>query len=494
MKVKRPHPFIIYASQFTLDSLIKNICYWAKELAHSPDPNNLYGFTAEYTYSITINKKEIKSKVQLVQTWLIDMLYYIICMKKCGEKHIQPNQMLHLISLYNNFVDITEFRNQQYKNDIFLYIFGFFGEQCRFQSASIYFEEFAREKYIMDTISYMTPKEKNYGIDIKKEIQEEIGFSTDEYSAILLSLWGLFSRTSLIVNENLLKEKLKYSNPLLSPQNLMKVISKNSITIEEIRASSLERQVFYTKPIIKIGENYIASNPYLLLSVFASSNYWIIRNKYYQKNSQNFINAFGYYFETYLDEVLKNCLEEKYYTRIPEVPNEKRADLHIKLGKFDLLVEQKSALSLLGIKQSHPNIKSMRDHMINNWSKAIKQLKATQNSFHLANPIKIVLVYEDYYKSKCLDELFRIDTEIINDNKYWLVSINEFENLLYLFKTNQKLALRIIAEKDEIESTKIYNERDLKQLFYKYGVESNLYIKNNAIYDEQFEKIKNMCK
>jgi len=103
------------------------------------------------------------------------------------------------------------------------------------------------------------------------------------------------------------------------------------------------------------------------------------------------------------------------------------------------------------------------------------------------------LVYEDYYKSRCLDELFIFDTKITNDYKYWLLSINEFENLLYLYKTNPELAIQIIEEKDEIETARSYSKRDLKQLFNKYGVESNAYIKNCSIYDQQFERIKNFC-
>ncbi len=493
MKSRIPHLFIIYASQFTLDSMVQAVCYWAKEIAHSPDQNNNYGFLAEQKYSVVINKKIINNKVQLVQTWLIDMLYDIICLNNYGEKNIQMNEVLHLICLYNDYADANDAKDINRKKDIILYVLGFFGEQSRFQGASILFEEFAREKHIMDVLSYKTSKAKIYGIDVKKEIQEETGYSTDEYSAILLCIWGLFSRTSLIVNESLLKHKIKYNNPLFSPDNILNVISKNSITIEEIRNSPLKRQVFYTKPIIKIGENYIASNPYLLLSLFASSNYWVMRNKYYRKGSLDFINAFGYYFERYLDDVMENCLPANAFQRISEDNNEKRADLHIKIGKYDLLIEQKSALSLLGIKQSHPDVKSMKTHMIKNWSKAIKQLKSTQDYLQLNNPIKIVLVYEDYYKSRCLDELFIFDTKITNDYKYWLLSINEFENLLYLYKTNPELAIQIIEEKDEIETARSYSKRDLKQLFNKYGVESNAYIKNCSIYDQQFERIKNFC-
>ena len=64
---------------------------------------------------------------------------------------------------------------------------------------------------------------------------------------------------------------------------------------------------------------------------------------------------------------------------------------------------------------------------------------------------------------------------------------------MYLYKINPELALRIIEEKDSIETTKSYGERDLKQLFYTYDIESNLYLKNSSIYNEQFERIKNFC-
>ena len=74
-----------------------------------------------------------------------------------------------------------------------------------------------------------------------------------------------------------------------------------------------------------------------------------------------------------------------------------------------------------------------------------------------------------------------------------MLTIGEFENLLYLYKINPELALRIIEEKDRIETTKSYGERDLKQLFHKYDIESNLYLQNSSIYNEQFEKIKNFC-
>lgn len=370
---------------------------------------------------------------------------------------------------------------------------GFFGEQSRIQGPSLFFEEFSREKYMLETISYRVPKDKSFGIDVKQEFYEETHYTTDEYSALLLLIWGLFSQTMLVVNQRELDRMVKYKNPILSNANVLDVISKNSITIEEIRSSTLGRQVFYSKPIIRIGDDYIASNPYLMLALFTNSNYWVLRNKYRDLRSQNFTNAFGGYYETYLEEVLSNCLLKDYYERIEEDPKEKRADWHINFGEYHFFVEQKSSLSLLGIKHSHPDVKAMKKHMMDNWGEAINQLNTTQRFYNTPNAIKIILVYEDYYKSKCLDELFRLHPELGNDNHFWLVSINEFETLMQLCKSNPEMALQIIQEKDQIETGRNYKERELKQLFFKHNIEHNLYLREQGIYDQEFEGIRDMC-
>ena len=493
MKAKIPHDFFVFASKFTMESMIYATCYWAKEKAFDPN-NSTFGFASEEKYTLVHKGKTITYTTNIIQTWLIDMLYHIICKCSYGTKEISKAESLHLINLYNGYADELDAQYLKKDKNAILYVMGFFGEQSRFQGTGVFFEEFAREKYILDTISYRTPKEKTYDIDVMKEIADEVNYTTDEYSTLLLMIWGLLTKTSLMVNEVTLKKYLKYKNPLFSHENVLDVLSKNSITIDEIRRSGLNRQIFYAKPIIKIDDNYICSNPYLLLALFTNSNYWIMRNKYKRINSQKFTSAFGGYYETYFEEVLNNCLSSERFTRIPEASGEKRADWHIALGDYNLFVEQKSSLSLLGIKQSHPDVKAMKEHMIEHWAEAIKQLNDTQKFYKKDNTIKIILVYEEYYKSKCLDELFLLQQDLNNDNKFWLVTINELETLLYLYKTNPELALQIISEKDAIESTKIGSDRELKQIYYKHGFDNNLYLRNCGIYEEQFDRIKNLCK
>ena len=492
MKAKLPQPFFTYASQFTMESMIYSTCYWAKEIAFNSQNAN-FGFSGKVNYTVNWNNKPFSGKCNIIQTWLIDMLYHIICKCRYGQKEIGKDESLHLISLYNDYADILDAECIKKEKDVILYVMGFFGEQSRIQGPSLFFEEFSREKYILETISYRVPSEKSFGIDVKQEFFDQTNYTTDEYSALLLLIWGLFSKTMLVVNQRELDRIVKYKNPILSNANVLDVISKNSITIEEIRSSTLGRQVFYSKPIIKIGNDYIASNPYLMLALFANSNYWVLRNKYRDLRSQNFTNAFGNYYETYLEEVLSNCLTKECFKHIQEDSKEKRADWYIKFGDYDFFIEQKSSLSLLGIKHSHPDVKAMKKHMMDNWGEAINQLNTTQQFYNMQNAIKIILVYEDYYKSKCLDELFRLHPELGNDNHFWLVSINEFETLLQLCKSNPEMALQIIQEKDQIETGRDHSTRELKQLFFKYNIEHNLYLSERGIYDQEFEKIRDMC-
>ena len=69
------------------------------------------------------------------------------------------------------------------------------------------------------------------------------------------------------------------------------------------------------------------------------------------------------------------------------------------------------------------------------------------------------------------------------------IFINEFETLLQLCKTDNQLALQIIAEKYKQETERNYNHRELKQLFSIHNIKENLYLKDSGIYDQQFERI-----
>lgn len=489
MKLDVKHEFFVYASNFTLKSMVNCVCYWSLYVFKNKNDEFKF-FAKEMPYSVVVNKTRLRGTVTIAQTWLIDLLYELMCLKTYGDKEIDINESLHLISLYNNYDNKKSAIKLKNKKDGFLNLYGFLGEQVKFQSLADFKETFAREKYILTEVSYKSPPELTFGIDVKSEFFEETGFSIDEYSMLLFVIYSHFSISTHVVNFD--NFECTFVSDFLNSANIKKMVKKYSTTVEEIKSSPLRRQIFYSKPFIQIDELYFASNPFLILCLFTNSIFWTMRNRYMKKTkgSQNFTSAFGVYFETYVKEILSNCLSENEFVRIPEDAKKPRADWYLKLGSYDILVEQKSSLSVTSIKQNDTDIDALKKHMQKHWKEAICQLDATEKAMsELMHPIKIILVYEEYYKSECLEELFRIDESLINDGKYWLVTIGEFETLLDLYHKKPEVALDIIAEKYQDETTFSRNGRDLKQYFHKRKIYQNLYLKDYNILSEQYENL-----
>lgn len=475
------HDFYQYASQFTLKSIIKTMSFLSFELAQKNE-DNINMFITEKDYHVTIRGKQYSDTVLVAQTKLIDVIYEVISSGINGSKDISIDEALCLLHLLNNLEDYKRIEDEKIlkrlridkKTFAGLNLFGYLGEQKRFQKKPILLEDFSREKYILENIS----QKSNEQIDFLNDFKTETTISTDEYSAMILLLFTYFSEFSSFCSESTISEFLD-----MKPE-MTKILSFHTTTLDEVVLSNLKRQIFYTKPLLKIDNEYICVNPFLLLCLFVNSNFWVIRNKYLREGgSQKFTNAFGKYFEMYLNEVLSYCFCSDCFTRIPESNKESRADWYIKTDKYDFLVEQKSTISYLGIKQNTPDIVAMKKHIISCWGKAVKQLSKTQKALKLNDAIKIILVYEDYYQSECLDLLFDIDTTLVNDNRYWLVTIREFEMLMHLYKTSPELFNDIISEKIEAEQNKSLSGRDLSYFLSQHGINKNQYLIDAKITD-----------
>ena len=85
MKSILPHQFFIYASNFSIKSMLKRISQLSFEVFNDYQNSEL-GHFAKYKYfTTTIGNKSTKRKTLLVQTWLIDMMYEISCLKTHGN-------------------------------------------------------------------------------------------------------------------------------------------------------------------------------------------------------------------------------------------------------------------------------------------------------------------------------------------------------------------------------------------------------------------------
>ena len=486
MKAKPLHMFFQFASNFSLESMILEISSLAFSLASNPD-KDFNMFASIMPYKVVYGGRVYDDSVHVYQTNLIDVLHDIINGASFGKKKITYDEMLFLIHIHVN-LECERHTHEKSDTQFWLRFFGSMGEQRKFQERKSFFDEFARERYILEVVSKKKHSKNSNIINFCDEFITETSLSPKVYSAILFVLFLHFIQLSPIITPKILESKL--NNPELSVERICDMLQKYSISIDALKKGNIDRQKFYIKPFIKIGESYVSSNPILALMTFVNSNYWVIKNLFNERKSQDFLNEFGKYFEIYFEEILENCFSKEQYKNIEESDKGKRADWHICIGEYHFLIEQKSAVSNIKIKQTHSDVESMKTHITRNWGKAVKQLSETEKALGLTKAIKIILVYEDYYNCECLSKLFEIEKSLTNDNYYWLVSIKDFEILAHTYKTDQNLFFKIISEKIHAEETQSNSGRDFTKFFAENGIKHNEYLNEFGIskYFEDIEK------
>lgn len=480
MKAIIPDPFVQFSRRFSLESIIEEISKIAFDVYINK--NDDFGSLAGYRdYYRVVNGKPIKQSVMIVQTWLIDLIYDVVIDGKHTNRTITNNDALQLIALYSEYCDNLDGKRIKNHQDAILNLYGFFGEQKRFEEYE-FVNDYSRESYILEDISVKEHAKNTYGIDFCEEFKEITGLFPDVYSTILFVLFGYFATNSPIISIS--KMECEFSNPYLNVENFIKLIDNYTCTLDELSSSKFGRQTLYLKPFVKIDDKYISINPFLVLCLFTNANYWIIRNKYLQDHDdkQKFVNAFGVYFEIYVEEILSNCLLSTEFTNISET-SRKRADWHLKLDKYDFLIEQKSTLSMLSIKQNRPNVDEFKNYIKKTWGEAVEQLYETERDLSLSNAIKIILIYEDYYMCESLDLLFELRPDLSdkNDKKYWLMTVREFEMLMHTYKTDPKKFLSIVKQKDDAELTNSKDGRSLLKFLQKEKIKTNSYLDEAGI-------------
>lgn len=484
MKARMPHLFYTYASQFSLKSIVLALSGFAMDLIKNQNQGSSCYYAIKH-YRIKHKNSMIRDKVPVYQVNLIDVMYEVVTMDKFGQKAITQDEALYLVHLHVNLVEERHKRDRK-KIDIRLWLEANLGEQTKFQKIKDFFDDYSREKYILEIIGNKEHPKNQIKLDFNKEFSDLTGVSTDHFSFAVFLIYVYFSTVSHCIDfEKILPEEMVFD---VSKKTIMDVLKRYSVSVDEIKVSNQKRQTFYLKPILRMGNEFIAVNPLLLLETFSHSNYWIVRNEHMTRNSQAFINYFGKLFEIYLEEVLNNCLTKEQYQNIEESNIEKRADWHLNIEGYEFFVEQKSSLSLLSIKQSQPDLEAMKKHICKVWGKAAKQLAQTEKYYKSNNAIKIILTYEGYYGCTCIDQLFKLDSTIVNDGRYWLMSIKEFEEFIFTYKTNPKKFFDVVEKKTIAEKTQNLNERGVLIFLKRVGVKRQHYINAFGI-SGQFNKI-----
>ena len=471
MKARLPHEFIRTLKQYNLFDVLKSISEYSSELFCQKESE----LTAAKFETLTLGYRS--GRILITAWYLVDMAYLAIL--HCdGNKTIEnKNDFFKLANLYNGYFQENE-RNQPFLkdkskfNDFMLYLYGFAGEQFKFQNTTntaAIMDNFCRNTYLLDIIS----KEFN-NIDIGTIVYEEIGVTERELSAILWNLSIVALQEPFVLNAG-----EYYNKGIISEDKVKLVVDYFSSDIASIKSSKLKRQQLYATPFIKLNsEQYITNNVYLLLFLFENAAYWVVRNYFQKRGSQEFTNIFGDYFELYFKQLLETYLDDSMFHKIPE-EDDNRADWCLEIGNHTFLIEQKSALTGLNAKQQMSDIDQTKTYISRNWLKALKQLHKTEQLYKKNSEpiIKIVLIYEDYFKDEILENAFNLEGNTVQDDGYyWLASIADVEMLLHTYNNNPDLFKEIIETKIALETSKSREGRELGQILNRFGVDTNEHI------------------
>lgn len=481
---------------FPTNEVLKKINEISYSLLLNFQENDLSA-THEVIYTI-LNKDtgKPKKKSSIVTAWsLIDLAYYAICASNDhrGNYFHNDDEFYSLYDVVVGFLQRNEknrINSEGFTKDLLFYLWGFAGEQFKFQRPGKIFDNAGRELYILFESA---KKISDESICVSTIIQEETGFCWEKII------------TSLLIGFYYFSDPHKYGKGILSSKKevflheneFQKILQRYSINYDDVRESSLKRQVFYTKPYVTTQKNeLIGFNSYLNLFIYEHCILWIVRDHFLKKNNQTFINFFGKCFEIYFEELLDYYLDKKEFLKIPEDKKKPRADWKLEIGEFRFLVEQKSTIIRLGAKQQESRIDDIKQFAKNTIQKAIKQLNSTESMFEGEKFIKVILLYEDYLDPEILSQVFNMDDfDIPSDDYYWLVSIDEMERLLSLCKENRDLFYSVIREKTNLEVSHSIEGKQLHYILDSFGITSNNYIMTEKIkyYRDRAYNLSEMC-
>ena len=438
--IKSNSDFCRFIRQFSASQLLRKIYEISKEIYFE---RNVDVHQRELTYIDSITGNNISEKV-IIQPWQFpDLAYQTIKNSNdyIGIKDVTDSMFLvSLIKIkeYIEFLSMSKINLLKSHFDYDLYIYGFGGEQFRYQEEVLVYHRMIRQLYIIFSIS----KKCNSPLNPEKIIEEEIGVCWKDLVMVQFAIFynSLFEQSIDSTIDYITIESRNDKNYVFN-----KVINYFSIDYEEIRRNENGRQIFYLKPYIKTQrEGLVSISVFFNLFIVEQSPYWIIRNHYAKKGSQKFIDEFGKWFEVYFDEMSNYYQIKK--EKIVECLDE-RADWKIEIDEYLFLIEQKSSLVRLSVKQQDTDFVEFSKKTKNILYKALSQLYNTECDLKLSKTIKIVLCYEDYIDPNILSSIFsESDCPVKNDERYFIANIMELEMLFELSNTDKKLFKSVIED------------------------------------------------
>ena len=370
---------------------------------------------------------------------------------RTSSKEVSFSKLIYYYREYENKHSAADAISKADLDGVFRIVMGMTSEQFLFQGLGLIFEKFNRDYYILLAADNF---EHRAELDVNAIIKDTWGYSAEDYIALLMLLFWLCCKSPEPLKAMTESKNDKWST-LFSSENITRMVRYYSCSYDDLRNSPLGKQLLYSKPFImtQSSKTYITSNMFLFAFTLGNGLYWVARDYYLRRNSQHFTNSFGLLFEDYINDLgVRYCTKEEF--KQLERGKKKGADFLIDFGSLKFLIESKSALLPLGVKQQVPNTKQADTFFLRTIQEAYEQLKSTYNELEKDQTvpiIKIILLYDDFSNTSIIEKAI---TSIFDKDPYcFMMTIRELEILLYLHKFDPDIAkficVRILTQLDE---------------------------------------------
>ena len=289
-----------------------------------------------------------------------------------------------------------------------------------------------------------------------KDLKKITGFGIDDFSKLLFACYAfiLTAPTPEFTMINV-EAEVTQKNPIVTADNIKKCLSFFTADYSYYMQNTHLNNPLFFRPVIQTQtKRLIVANTFLLIKKFYEGIYWIIRDKYMKDDSQDFTNAFGQYYEKYIEFLLSYYLKPDVFQKINNV--EGGADWVIYTDRYRLVIEQKSSLMSVKLKKEYPSVEEI-DKYLANFNKACAQLRKSNNILKEKNrvTINLILHFEKLYFKEAFikKELLKLGGNDSDQLKnYYLVDTEEFEQLIQILSDDIKAINDILDTKIAYEN------------------------------------------
>ena len=434
----------------------------------------------------------LQNKEVLLTAWDVLAIEYLSAVNsndyKNSKRIVSVGELVNLYRGYEEDKKDLEYLKDGSIDVVFRTILGMTAEQFQFQKFGDYFERFSRNYYILVAAENF---EHKGSINVSGAVETFFEYSIEDYLSVLLMVYWLCSKCPepLSAPENIYK---KTDSTIFTKENISKFVQHYSCTYDDLRKSVLGKQLLYSKPFIKTerGNKYLASSLAVVAMLIGNGLYWLVRDYYQKQGSKEFPYKFGLLFEDYIKDIASKYCKQDEWKVIPQ-GKEKGADFAFTLGKIMLIVESKSALLKLDVKQQTPNLNSINDFFERNIEESYKQLNKSFEEFSKSTKLpiaKIILLYDEFSNTAIIEhslvEVFK------HDHNCFVMTIRKFEILLYFYYNDKEKCDKIFDKMIDCMNSNA-KKTNIEALYDEFDINNNPHLSGNMDYfKKQMEHFK----